>query len=193
MLLRYTVPIVVLCPSFAPAQQLPPVPVPAENPITEPKRVLGKALFWDEQLSSDNMVACGTCHIFSSAGSDPRLGAHPGPDRQFGTSDDIVASPGVVRSDANNDYLPDATFGLSPQVTGRAAPSVIGSQWAPELFWDGRAGPTFLDPQTGAVSIASGGALENQAPRPRVRFIGCASRIPHSLAESRDEATLRGA
>ena len=29
---------------------LPPVPVPAENPITEPKRVLGKILFWDEQL-----------------------------------------------------------------------------------------------------------------------------------------------
>ena len=37
---------------------LPPVPVPAENPITEPKRVLGKILFWDEQLSSDNTVAC---------------------------------------------------------------------------------------------------------------------------------------
>ncbi|HWN37344.1 MAG TPA: di-heme enzyme, partial [Gammaproteobacteria bacterium] len=39
---------------------LPPVPVPAENPITEPKRVLGKILFWDEQLSSDGTVACGT-------------------------------------------------------------------------------------------------------------------------------------
>ena len=28
--------------------QLPPVPIPPENPITEAKRVLGKALFWDE-------------------------------------------------------------------------------------------------------------------------------------------------
>ncbi len=27
------------------------------------KRVLGKILFWDEQLSSDDTVACGTCHI----------------------------------------------------------------------------------------------------------------------------------
>jgi cytochrome c peroxidase len=40
--------------------ELPPVPIPAENPITEPKRVLGKILFWDEQLSSDDTVACGT-------------------------------------------------------------------------------------------------------------------------------------
>ena len=31
---------------------LPPVPVPAENPITEPKRVLGKILFWDERLTT---------------------------------------------------------------------------------------------------------------------------------------------
>ena len=48
--------------AFTASAALPPVPVPAENPITEPKRVLGKILFWDEQLSSDNTVACGTCH-----------------------------------------------------------------------------------------------------------------------------------
>ena len=60
--------------------QLPPVPVPSENPITEEKRVLGKILFWEEQLSSTNTMACGTCHITGSASSDPRQGAHPGPD-----------------------------------------------------------------------------------------------------------------
>ena len=37
--------------------ELPVVPVPEENPITESKRVLGKILFWDEQLSSDDTVA----------------------------------------------------------------------------------------------------------------------------------------
>ena len=52
--------------------ELPPVPVPAENPITEPKRVLGKILFWDEQLSSDNSVACGTCHRPAWGGADAR-------------------------------------------------------------------------------------------------------------------------
>jgi cytochrome c peroxidase len=56
---------------------VPPVPVPAENPITEPKRVLGKVLFWDEQLSSDDTVACGTCHLPAHGGSDPRTGRHP--------------------------------------------------------------------------------------------------------------------
>ena len=38
------------------------MPVPAENPVTEAKRVLGKILYCDEQLSSDDTVACGTCH-----------------------------------------------------------------------------------------------------------------------------------
>jgi cytochrome c peroxidase len=41
--------------------QLPPVPVPAENPLTPEKVVLGKILFWDEQLSADDSTACGTC------------------------------------------------------------------------------------------------------------------------------------
>ena len=59
---------------------LPPVPVPAENPITEPKRVLGKMLFWDEQLSSDGSVACGTCHRPAFGGADPRVGRNPGTD-----------------------------------------------------------------------------------------------------------------
>ena len=33
--------------------ELSPIVPPVENPITEAKRVLGKILFWDEQLSSD--------------------------------------------------------------------------------------------------------------------------------------------
>ncbi|MBT8441678.1 MAG: cytochrome-c peroxidase, partial [Gammaproteobacteria bacterium] len=66
--------------------ELPPVPVPAANPITEEKRVLGKILFWDEQLSSDDSIACGTCHIPSAGGADPRAGLHPGTDP--GTLDD---------------------------------------------------------------------------------------------------------
>ena len=76
------------------AAELPPVPVPAENPITEPKRVLGKILFWDEQLSSDGSVACGTCHRPGAGGGDPRAGRHPGIDK--GTIDDVMGSPGIV-------------------------------------------------------------------------------------------------
>ena len=44
--------------------QLGPPTAPSSNPITEEKRILGKLLFWEEQLSSDNTMACGTCHQF---------------------------------------------------------------------------------------------------------------------------------
>jgi len=172
-----------ILPGPAIAQQLPPVPEPAENPVTEEKRVLGKSLFWDEQLSSDNTVSCGTCHIFSSGSGDPRPGINPGPDGQLGTEDDILGSLGLVRSDSNNHYFPDNIFGLNPQVTGRAAPSVVGSQWSPELFWDGRAGSTFINPETGGVSIATGGALENQAAGPPLSGVEMAH-------EARDWASI---
>ena len=141
--------------------QLPPVPVPAENPITESKRVLGKILFWDEQLSSDDTRACGTCHRPASGGGDPRVGRHPGVDK--GTIDDVWGSPGVVYMNADGAPLEHPVFGYEPQVTRRVAPSNFGALWAEEVFWDGRAGSRFVDPLTGEVAIAEGGALENQA------------------------------
>ncbi len=151
----------------AAAQQLPPVPVPPENPITEAKRVLGKILFWEEQLSSDDTVACGTCHAPSSGGADARVGVHPGSDGNFDTPDDVIGSPGVVRRDVDGTPIDDPTFGLLPQVTGRAAPSNFANLFAPEQFWDGRAGRTFSDPlDPSTVVIADGGGLENQAIGP---------------------------
>lgn len=146
--------------------QLPPVPVPPENPLTEPKRILGKILFWEEQLSSDNTTACGTCHLPASAGSDPRPATHPGFDETFLTADDVFGSPGVRRANTNNVHVEDPLFGFEVQVTSRSAPSFFGTLWAPETFWDGRAGGAFVDPQTGEVSIAAGGALESQALGP---------------------------
>ncbi len=139
---------------------LPPVPVPAENPITEPKRVLGKMLFWDEQLSSDGSVACGTCHRPAFGGADPRAGRYPGVDK--GTIDDVFGSPGIVALDHAGRPREHPLFGDQPQVTPRLAPSNFGTLWADEVFWDGRAGSRFMDPLTGTVAIAHGGALENQ-------------------------------
>ena len=140
---------------------LPPVPVPRENPITEPKRVLGKILFWDEQLSSDGSVACGTCHRPSAGGGDPRAGRYPGIDK--GTIDDVMGSPGIVSLDRDGHARPHPLFGSAPQVTPRLAPSNFAGIWADELFWDGRARSELKDPLTGKVAIARGGALENQA------------------------------
>jgi hypothetical protein len=68
------------------AEALEPPSAPAGNPVTATKAALGKTLFWDEQLSSTRTVACGTCHVLISGGSDPRsirpgiVSTHPGPD-----------------------------------------------------------------------------------------------------------------
>ncbi len=40
----------------------PAMPVPADNPLTEQKIVLGRHLFYDARLSLDNSVACASCH-----------------------------------------------------------------------------------------------------------------------------------
>lgn len=112
-------------------------------------------------------MACGTCHQPGVAGTDPRIAIHPGLDL-LSTADDRRTSFGVVRSDAANEYIADALFLLKPQATPRAANSMINAAYAPTLFWDGRALGQFIDPQTGQVAIAAGGALESQAIGPIV-------------------------
>ncbi len=146
---------------------MPEVPVPSENPITESKRILGKILFWDEQLSSDDTVACGTCHIVSNAGTDPRPATHPGADNIFGTSDDIIGSMGIAHYDEDMQPIDNENFGFQPQVTDRNTPSFINAMYADDIFWDGRARSQFMNPQNPeVVSIVSGGALESQAVGP---------------------------
>ncbi len=53
--------------SFPPLAPLPPIPVPADNPISDAKAELGKLLFFDDRLSGDVGTSCASCH-------DPRLG-----------------------------------------------------------------------------------------------------------------------
>ncbi len=120
-------------------QLVTPPPESPENPVTEQKRVLGKILFWDEQLSSDDTVACGTCHIPAAGGADPRLSGHPGPDGLFGTEDDTIGSAGIVHRNTLNEPVTDPVFGLDRQVTGRASPTILMSMYAQDIFWDGRA------------------------------------------------------
>ena len=50
--------------------QLPPVPVPANNPQTKAKVRLGEALFFDPNLSGCGEVACATCHLPEKGFSD---------------------------------------------------------------------------------------------------------------------------
>jgi cytochrome c peroxidase len=41
---------------------LPPVPIPADNPVTAETVALGRSLFYDKKLSVDNSLACASCH-----------------------------------------------------------------------------------------------------------------------------------
>jgi cytochrome c peroxidase len=42
---------------------LPPVPVPATNPVTRPRVELGRKLFYDRRLSHNNTISCAMCHV----------------------------------------------------------------------------------------------------------------------------------
>src|SRR5215510_4742987 len=138
----------------------PPPPTPAGNPTTPQKALLGKALFWDEQMSSSRTMACGTCHIFGHGGTDTRAAGatHPGPDGSFG----------VVRQDGAGTNVGAPLFGVRPQSTGRRSPPAINAAYESVLFWDGRALNAFTDPVSGLVTLPQDAALESQAAGPPV-------------------------
>jgi cytochrome c peroxidase len=164
--------VLVVLAARAGASQLGTPVVPAGNPITPEKVLLGKALFWEEQLSSTGTMACGTCHnpIYGSSdglSAHGNLGTHPGLDMSFGTADDARGSPGVVRNRVDGSYEPSSFFHFEPQVTRRKAPSAVNAAFFDEaLLWDGRADGSFEDPLTGAVLLPSHAALESQAVQP---------------------------
>ena len=152
----------------------PPPLGPPGNPMTATKASLGKALFWDEQMSSTLTVSCGTCHRAGTGGTDPRSlvtlfnSKNPGFDNAYNTADDVVGSQGVPLNNADGTYSFSASYGLRQQVTGRKSPSYINAAYAPILFWDGRASATFRDPITNAIVLNNGGALESQSVGPPV-------------------------
>jgi len=57
---------------YPPLSALPEVPVPADNPITEPKVELGRLLYFDERLSGDTQFSCATCHMPNKGWGDGR-------------------------------------------------------------------------------------------------------------------------
>jgi cytochrome c peroxidase len=158
-----------------PFPALEPPPAPAGNPVTAAKAALGKALFWDEQLSSTNTVACGTCHQPGFGGADPRTVVgnpstrNPGFDQIYGTADDVFGSRGVPLNGADGNYYASQHFGLGDQVTGRKAPSYLNAGYARNgLFWDGRASEIFRDQLTNTIILDDLASLESQSAGPPV-------------------------
>ncbi|MFM9905287.1 MAG: cytochrome c peroxidase [Pyrinomonadaceae bacterium] len=152
----------------------PPPPAPTGNDLTATKVYLGKALFWDEQLSSTRTVSCGTCHHSGNGGTDPRsvpataTSTNPGADSILGTPDDVRGSSGVPNNNPDGTYVSVPNYGLNAQVTGRKTVSYINAAYPQILFWDGRATGTFTDPITGGVVLNGGAALESQVLGPPV-------------------------
>lgn len=156
-----------------PFPPLNPPNAPAGNAITAAKAYLGKALFWDEQLSSTKTVSCGTCHRPAEGGSDPRTvindsrSRNAGADNTFNTADDVFGSPGVPANNQDGTYSLSNFFGFSEQVTGRKSPSYLNAGYSPNgLFWDGRATDIFRDPLTNQIILSGGAALESQVLGP---------------------------
>ena len=49
----------------------PDMDIPLDNPMTYEGVLLGKKLFYDNILSSDNSISCASCHIQNNSFSDP--------------------------------------------------------------------------------------------------------------------------
>jgi cytochrome c peroxidase len=141
---------------------------PQPGSLTELEVALGKACFWDEQLSTDNSTSCGTCHFTERGGVDPRA---PG----LETVVNGFGSLGVLPQDAAGSYtstLPAPALNDERRTTPLMAPSMIGAAFASRLFWDGRAGPEFRDVTLAPTAVISGfatnAALEAQAVMPPI-------------------------
>ena len=64
---------------------LPPVPVPANNPMTPEKIALGSQLFNDKRFSTTGEVSCATCHDPGKAFTDSPLKTSEGINKLTGT------------------------------------------------------------------------------------------------------------
>jgi cytochrome c peroxidase len=184
-----------LLASTAASQEIEPldqVPVPRPDNLAQFVRneaaavLLGKALFWDQQVGSDGRTACASCH--HAAGADPRTTntVNPGANGVFDTvlpgqriagrdfpitGDDVIGSQGVVDKDfvrivhggrldiGVNTF--GGPFGALPQVTGRNTPTAINAVFNESNFWDGRANNSFdgssvRNDGTGVLQVVGG-------------------------------------
>lgn len=85
---------------------LPKLPIPEDNPLTEEKIALGKALYFDKRLSKDGTISCATCHDPAMAWTEHQA-----------TSDGIGGKFGA----ANSPTVINAAYAAPQFWDGRAA------------------------------------------------------------------------
>jgi cytochrome c peroxidase len=64
---------------------LPPMPIPADNPMSQEAVDLGRKLFFDNILSANNTMNCGSCHQLRNYTIDSNLALSTGVDGIQGT------------------------------------------------------------------------------------------------------------
>jgi cytochrome c peroxidase len=105
-----------------------------DNPTITPLEELGKALFFDENLSTPPGQSCATCHA-------PETG-FTGPDSDINAGQSIY--PGAIHTRLGNRKPPTAAYGGDSPILHYDADEEV---WIGGMFWDGRAtGETLGDP-----------------------------------------------
>jgi cytochrome c peroxidase len=77
--------LLILLTAMAVPLGLPPVPIPADNPITPEKVALGDKLFNDKRFSANGEVSCATCHDAATGLTDSPLKTSEGVRKLTGT------------------------------------------------------------------------------------------------------------
>ncbi len=85
---------------------LPPLPVPADNPVTAETVALGRKLFYEKKLSADNTISCSMCH-------NPQVGFTDGRKHSTGV--------GGKTGTRNAPTVLNAAYGTAQFWDGRAA------------------------------------------------------------------------
>jgi cytochrome c peroxidase len=143
-----------------------PQPNPA-NAYLNNRIQLGKALFWDEQVSTSNTMACATCHMPETGGVDPRaagatFNAFAQPvDGSFGVVPQEMTAAGTI----DYGFLAPPSVQETRMITQIHVPTMIGAYMFNTQFWDQRAGPVF-NWGGGGVLFPNWSSLENQAIGP---------------------------
>ncbi len=125
------------------------------------KQNLGKALFWDVQLSTDDTMSCGSCHGFGTGGTD---GRPAGQASQFGAPS--LGAFGVIpqsRVGANTIYGFNAPSQETPSVTPFHTPTMVGAYMNRQQLWQKNASNVF---NFAGGSFNNWSSLESQAAGP---------------------------
>jgi cytochrome c peroxidase len=120
---------------------------------------LGKALFFDQALSSSGKMSCAACHA-------PEAG-FTGPDSEINTASGVY--PGVVHTRAGNRKPPTAAYGGQSPVLYF---DEVEGLWIGGMFWDGRAtGWTLGDPLAEQAQGPFLNDLEQNLPNAKLALI----------------------